>query len=146
MANTKIKYLPTASLAQVSSSNNYFLYMSDLGTERDVKFKAKDFFTSVTSSGSGTSLISRSTLNSVSLKTLSAGTTTLNVSDGGKGLEVSLVETNVDLNNCNNTNAKFLKSVDLPVDTGTSILPIVNGGTGSSTQYASLNLITKRFN
>ena len=48
MATTKIKNLPTVSLSQVATNNNFFLYMSDLTNFRDVKFQARDFFTSIT--------------------------------------------------------------------------------------------------
>ena len=141
MANTKLKHLPTASLSQVTQNGNFYLYMVDLGGEHDYKFQSKDFFTSVNSAGSGTSLISRSALNSVTLKSLSTASEAITIEDGSKAINVNIVEGSIDLNKCNNANASFLKSVNLASDVS-SILPIINGGTGADDQASALNLIT----
>ena len=142
MANKKLKHLPTTTLNQVASTGGYYLYLSDLNSDRDSKFKANDFFTKVISVGTGSSLISKSNLNSVSLKTLSSAGSQLKVTDGTAGITFGLTESEVNLKNCDNTESGFISTVDLHSDVGTSILPIINGGTGSNDQASALNLIT----
>lgn len=142
MANTKIQHLPTASLSQVASSQDYYLYMADLNSGRDIKFKATDFFTIVRSVGIGASLISSSSFNSVSLKTILSPGDHINIKDGGNGIELGLKEDAINLNKCNNSISSFISEVDLGSNVGTSTLAMVNGGTGANDQASALNLIT----
>jgi len=142
MANTKIQNLPTASLAQLTRSNSFYLYMADLNTSRDVKFNARDLFTNIRSIGSGVTLIANSSPSNVTLKSFKTTGTILTSNDAGSEVNISFNESAVDLHNCSNTNSKFLQSVDLGTDVGTTTLAIVNGGTGATEQSDGLNLIT----
>ena len=142
MANTKIQHLPTASLSQVASRKTHYLYMADLDNGTDNKFKATDFFTTINSIGSGVSLISNSSFNSVSLKTLKSTGKHITVSEGANAIEVGLQESDINLNKCDNSKSSFISTVDLGSNVGDSTLAIINGGTGADDQASALNLLT----
>jgi hypothetical protein len=142
MANTKIQNLPIVGLNQISESGWYF-YTSDISNFRDARIKASDLFTTVTSVGTGKSLLQgSSTFNSISLKTLNVGSTGLSIKDSSGGLSINLEHAQINLGSCDNSTSAFLSTVDLGTDVGTSTLSIVNGGTGTNDQASGLNLLS----
>jgi hypothetical protein len=142
MANTKIQNLPIVGLNQISESGWYF-YTSDVSNFRDARIKASDLFTTVTSVGTGKSLLQgSSTFNSISLKTLNVGSTGLSIKDSSGGLSINLEHAQINLGSCDNSTSAFLSTVDLGTDVGTSTLSIVNGGTGTNDQASGLNLLS----
>ena len=142
MANTKIQNLPIVGLNQISESG-WYLYTSDVSNFRDARVKASDFFTNVTSVGTGKSLLqSSSAFNSIGLKTLNVGTTGLSIKDSSAGLSISLEHTQINLDSCDNSTSVFLSEVDLGSNVGTSTLALINGGTGANDQASGLNLLS----
>ena len=80
MANTKIQNLPIVGTQQVSSSG-WYLYATDVVNFTDARIKATDFFTTISSSGVGKSLIASSTLNNVGIKTLDSVSPSIEIKD-----------------------------------------------------------------
>ena len=62
MANTKIKNLQNAVIEQINAGA-WYVYIADITSNREAKFKASDLATTVTNSGIGVGLIESTTGN-----------------------------------------------------------------------------------
>lgn len=124
-------------LAKADVTANHFIYSPDIVNNVDKKLQLQSLFPAVSAVGTaGENIFTAVTnKNQFNLKKLSSAdakvTVTTDATDSH--LVVTLVESQIDLNVCNNTNALFLKTVDLTTNVGATILGVANGGTGAST-------------
>jgi len=141
MANTKIKNLQSA-VSQQINSGSWYVYVADISSNREAKFKASDLSTTVSNSGDGAGLIESTSGNKIKLKSLKSNSPLLEFNSSPGTILASFYPASLDLSACNNTNSKFLKSIDLANDSGNSVLSIENGGTGALNQQSAINALT----
>ena len=125
------------SLSKVLKSNvgleDYFV-VANSTTKKARRLQVKSLFASLVTKGTGgESLYSSITQqNQLNFKGIKSGTSsTFTVATTDDNIVLSLVESGIDLNNCNNANSGFLSSVDL--STATNTLGVIYGGSGLST-------------
>jgi hypothetical protein len=129
----EIKDLKT--LVKSTVSNGHVLLVTDIYTNTPTKFPVNALLPTISSIGAGQTLMAGTPLtnntqfNFKSLASIHSGITVTTVSDV---LSIDLVEENIDLALCDNTTSLFLTAVDLAAG-GSTIVPVVNGGTGLDT-------------
>lgn len=122
-------------LAKTSVDNYDFIQADNSVSAKTQKLTLASLFPSLATTGSGgqdlfISVTNKNQLNFKGLK--AADATKLSVTTNTNNLLLTLVEAGIDLNNCNNLTAGFLKALDFNSTTVGVNLP-VNGGTGLST-------------
>jgi|TARA_A100001391_G_scaffold61683_1_gene38459 hypothetical protein len=128
----EITSLTTLSKASVASTD--FLLVANSSTKKAKKLQAQSLFPSLSTLGTGSEglYVSVTNSNQINLKGLkSADDTKLTVTTSSNNLVLTLVESGIDLNNCDNTTSGFLSSVSLD-GTVTGTLSVLRGGTGIS--------------
>jgi len=141
MANTKIKNLQNAVIEQINAGA-WYVYIADITSNREAKFKASDLATTVTNSGIGVGLIESTTGNRIKLKSIKSNTNLLAFNTSSGTIMANFYPAELDLNSCNNEKSKFLQTIDLASDGGVSVLSIENGGTGALNQQSAINALT----
>ena len=131
------KVTDLTTLAKTSVENTDFLLVTNSDSRSSKKLTVASLFPAVSTAGtSSETLYTSATLtnkNQIVFKGLKSGTTSnLTVATTSNNLLLSLVESGIDLNLCDNTSAVFMKGVDF-TKTVTSQCPVINGGTGLST-------------
>lgn len=121
-------------LAKTSVDNYDYIQADNSVNAKNQKITLNSLFPSMATTGtSSESLwISVTNKNQLNFKGLKSADTKLTVTTDTNNLLLTLVEANIDLNNCSNANAGFLTSLDF-TSTITGQNPVVNGGTGLST-------------
>ena len=135
MANTKISGLSI--LGKSSFANDDYILVAR-GTTSNAKVLATSLLPTLTNLGNGSNyLLSPITSQTIfSQKQLLVSGTILGLANNTNDLTLSITQANIDLNLCNNTNALFLKTVNLASNV-TGVLPKANGGTGLSALTAN---------
>ena len=124
-----------AALAKTATTATQFVEIEDSSGYSRYKFLLQSLFPSLSTTGTGgeSLFISVTNSNQLNFKGLkSSDITKMTVATTTNNLVLSLVESGVDLNNCNNTNSGFLKAIDF-TQTVTGVNSTINGGTGLST-------------
>ena len=121
-------------LAKTSVDNYDFIQADNSITHKNQKITLSSLFPSMATTGAGSESlwISVTNKNQLNFKGLKSADAKMTVTTASNNLVLTLVEAQVDLNNCNNSNAGFLKSVDF-TGTITGECPVIKGGTGLST-------------
>lgn len=133
---TLVKNLSSIDLNSLNSlSNNYYLYTTDISTGRDSKVRLTDVIKSYRTLGRGVSMIQEQSVASVTLRSILGSGNVVNVAEQSGSISISINESQLDLNKCNNTTSLFLKTVNLASNVGTTVLPTANGGTNKSTAW-----------
>ena len=147
----KVTDLATLSKTNVGGSDYLLVTNSTTGSSK--RLTVNSMFPAISTAGtSSETLYNSATLtnkNQIVFKGLKSGTASnLTVATTSSNLILSLVESGIDLNECDNTSASFMTGVDF-TKTVTSQCPVINGGTGLATiakgamLYASaLNVIS----
>lgn len=126
----KISDLSTLSKTSVTASD--YLLASNINRQTNRKFALSDLFPSLTTVGTGgeSLYVDVSSKNNLRFKGILNSDGKISVSTVSNNILLALVEAQIDLDNCDNSTAGFLKTVDLTAATGT--LPVANGGTNAS--------------
>lgn len=133
---TLVKNLSSIDLNNLNSlSNNYYLYTTDISTGRDNKVRLNDVIKSYRTLGRGVSIIQEQSVASVTLRSILGSGNVIRVAEQSGSVSISLNESQLDLNKCNNTTSLFLKTVNLASNVGATVLPAANGGTNKSTAW-----------
>lgn len=127
----EIKSLKT--LAKASATANDVLLVTNTSTNIATKYNLTNVFPSLLNHGTAEQLFVDITgKNQLRFKSLKSADTKVTVRTVSNDLVVSLVEAQIDLNNCNNTSSEFTKGVDFN-KTVLGINAVSNGGTGIAT-------------
>jgi len=137
MANTNINKLPIVNITE-QTAGAWYLYAADVSSLRDARIKVSSLFSKLKITNVGTSLVSS---DYKKIKGISVSSP-LGLNGTRDDIKIYLQENLINLSNCDNTTSNFMTTVDLGADVGTSLLSIVNGGTGASEQANALNLLT----
>jgi len=126
----KISDLSTLSKTSVTASD--YLLASNINRQTNKKFALSDLFPSLTTVGTGgeSLYVDVSSKNNLRFKGILNSDGKISVSTVSDNILLALVEAQIDLDNCDNSTAGFLKAVDLTAATGT--LSVANGGTNAS--------------
>ena len=134
MANTKISALTI--LGKASFANDDYILVAR-STTQNYKLQANTLLPTLTNLGGGSNyLLSLASQTVFSQKQLLVSGTILGLTNNTNDLTLSITQANIDLNQCNNANALFLKTVSLTANV-TGVLPKANGGTGLSALTAN---------
>ena len=120
-------------LAKTSLDNTYdYLQIFNIKTSQTKKMLAAPFFPTLSTTGTGgqdifVSVTNKNQLNFKGIK--SADTAKLTATTDTNNILLTLVESGIDLSNCNNVTSGFLTSMDF-TGVSTGECPVVNGGTG----------------
>ena len=135
-------------LAKTSIDNTYdYFDITNISTGAIKKVLAAGFFPTLSTTGTSSedvfvNITNKNQLNFKGIK--SADATKLTATTSSNNILLTLVESGIDLSNCDNTTSGFLTSIDF-TSAITSQCPVVNGGTGLDTiskgamLYASLD-------
>ena len=126
----EITSLTTLSKTSVVSTD--YVLVANTSTKKAKKLQAQTLFPSLNTLGTSSEALFASITNSnqINLKGLkSADVTQLTVTTVSNNLLLTLVEAGIDLNNCDNSTAGLLTSVDLG-GTVSGTLSVLRGGTG----------------
>jgi hypothetical protein len=126
----EITSLTTLAKANVVSTD--YVLVANSSTKKAKKLQAQTLFPSLTTLGTSSEALFVNVTNSnqINLKGLkSADATKLTVTTASNNLVLTLVESGIDLNNCDNTTSGFLSSVDLDGTVSGTLTPL-RGGTG----------------
>lgn len=133
-----------STLAKTAVTSTDFMLTANTTNSTNQKFKVSDLFPNLTNYGTTTGAVSIiSAVTSKNVYTLSkivAGSTRLTVTGGGGSADISIDLGTVNFSDLKGgiSNAQLLGLIDLTTKV-TKILPVANGGTGSSsTQFCSL--------
>ena len=121
-------------LAKTSVDNYDYLQADNSVTSQERKITISSLFPSLATLGTSSEAlwVSITNKNQLNFKGLKSADAKMTVTTASNNLVLTLVESQIDLNNCNNTNAGFLTSVDFGgLVTGTN--SVAYGGTGLST-------------
>ena len=121
-------------LSKTATSINQYIEVEDSSNFAKYKFLIQSLFPSLSTTGTGSEslFVSVTNSNQLNFKGLkSADVTKMAVATTSNNLVLSLVESGIDLNACNNTTSGFLNSLDFtqPVS---GVNSTINGGTGLS--------------
>tara|TARA_R110000744_G_scaffold377273_2_gene492134 strand:- start:466 stop:1809 length:1344 start_codon:yes stop_codon:yes gene_type:complete len=132
MAN--IRTLTSKNLSEVSTSNS-FLYLQNIATGVDFRMSLSELASNAVSVGYGIPIYNGVVSSRLTFKTLISLSSAISLSSSSDGhsVNISLLNSNIDLNTCSNTTSLFLQTVDLATNVGATILPVANGGTGVTT-------------
>lgn len=135
MANTKISALGILGKASFAP-DDYILVAR--GATSNAKVQATSLLPTLNNLGPGGSnyLLSLASQTVFSQKELKVSGGILALANNTNDLTLSITQANIDLNQCNNANALFLKTVNLASNV-TGVLPKANGGTGLSSLTAN---------
>jgi len=123
-------------LAKTSVNTTYdYLQIENQSNGARKKILASGFFPTMSTTGAGgedvfVSVTNKNQLNFKGIK--SADTAKLTATTDTNNILLTLVESGIDLSNCNNTTSGFLTSMDFTGNV-TGQVPVVNGGTGLDT-------------
>jgi hypothetical protein len=121
-------------LAKTSVDNYDYIQADNSVTTKNQKITLSSLFPSMATTGSSSESlwISTTNKNQLNFKGLKSADTKMTVTTASNNLVLTLVESAVDLSNCDNTTAGFLTSVDF-TNSVTGENKVVNGGTGLNT-------------
>ena len=131
----KMSISSLAALAKTATTATQFVEIEDSSGYSRYKFLLQSLFPSLSTTGTGgeSLFISVTNSNQLNFKGLkSSDITKMTVATTTNNLVLSLVESGIDLNSCDNTNSGFLKAIDF-TQTVTGVNSTINGGTGLST-------------
>ena len=124
-------------LPKGSVTNNHTLLAVDSVANVPYQFTLNGLFPTVSTVGvGGHTLYNSPTLtaqNNIPFKGIKGSNAKLTVTTADSNLLLTLVEAQIDLDNCSNSTALFLKTVNLATNVGETVLGVTNGGTGLST-------------
>lgn len=135
MANTKISAL--SPLGKTSFTNDDYILVAR-STTNNYKLQANTLLPTLTSLGAGSNyFLSLASQTAFSQKELKVSGTILGLTNNANDLTLSINQGNINLNSCDNSQANFLKTVNLASNVVTGVLPKTNGGTGLSSLTAN---------
>ena len=123
-------------LAKTSVDNTYdYFDIYNVSTNANKKILVAGFFPTLSTTGTGgqdifVNVTNKNQLNFKGIK--SADTAKLTATTDTNNILLTLVESGIDLSNCNNVTSGFLTSMDF-TGVSTGECPVVNGGTGLAT-------------
>jgi hypothetical protein len=140
--------LNLATLAKTATSGTQYLEIEDSSNYAKYKFLLQSLFPSLSTTGAGgeSLFVSVTNSNQLNFKGLkSEDATKLSVTTDTNNLILTLLESGIDLDNCDNSVAGFLKTIAFE-GTVTGANAVVNGGTGLSTIAAGAVLYASATN
>jgi hypothetical protein len=122
--------LPT--LVKTDVSGSHYLLVEDKSSSFESKISIETLFANLVTLGTSSeqlyaSITNKNQLNFKGIK--SGDASLLTVTTGENNIVLTALEAGIDLNECNNTNSGFLKSIDF-AETIAGVNAVVNGGTG----------------
>jgi len=145
----QVKNLKNLLKNSVTASHHLYVQNTKLGS--DFKFQLNNLFPVISNTGTAGVTIHSGLTNTSQFNLRQIAATSTSVDSGNRALTstlhndghivLTLVESVLDLNLCDNSSAGFLKTVNLAANVGATILPVANGGTGVNTLTANGVLI-----
>ena len=145
----QVKNLKNLLKNSVTASHHLYVQNTKLGS--DFKFQLNNLFPVISNTGTAGVTIHSGLTNTSQFNLRQIAATSTSVDSGNRALTstlhndghilLTLVESVLDLNLCDNSSAGFLKTVNLATNVGATILPVANGGTGIATLTANGVLI-----
>lgn len=132
-------------LTKTNVTGNDLLLVANSARKDNKKFQLSDLFPSVQTdaSASGQALWTGITSkNVINLKGIESANSKLTVTTASSDIVLTLVEAQIDLNNCDNSTSAFLSSVNLASNV-TGTLPVANGGTNATSFADKAVVITQ---
>ena len=130
----EITSLSTLSKTSVAATD--FLLVANSTTKQAKKFQLQSLFPSVSTAGTGSQTFyvspTLTNKNQIVFKGIKSADAKVTVTTASDNVVITLVEGQIDLNNCNNSSAGFLTSINFS-GTVTGQCAVVNGGTGLAT-------------
>ena len=121
--------------------NNQYLYLTNTVTNQDTKLRLSDLVKTFKSYGQGATLFYEDNNSTITFKKLCTSTSLIEIQDLQKCVNINFLPTKLKLEFCDNTQSKFLKTVNLAADVKTTILPTSNGGTGLANTHVIGDLL-----
>jgi len=124
--------LNLATLAKTATKATQYIEVEDSSGYAKYKFLLQSLFPSLSTTGVGgeSLFISITNSNQLNFKGLkSADELKMTVATTTNNLILTLIESGIDLDNCNNENSEFLKALDFSSSVS-GVNEVVNGGTG----------------
>lgn len=120
-------------LAKTATTATQYVQIEDASTQLQYKFLIQSMFPSLSTTGVGGQdlFISVTNSNQLNFKGLISADTKMTVTTASNNLVLTLVESAINLANCDNSTAAFLTSLDFSQSV-TGVNNVVNGGTGLS--------------
>jgi len=128
MANTKISQLSLVGKASFLSSD--YIPIARTASNTNARVAITDLLPTLTNVGTGSHLLSIASQNAFTQKALASGNSLLTIANISNTLTFTVNAASINLNNCDNGTAGFLKTVDLSTNKATGTLPTTKGGTG----------------
>jgi len=121
-------------LAKTATTATQYVSVEDSNGFGRYRFLLQSLFPSLSTTGTSSEdlFISVTNSNQLNFKGLKSADTKMTVTTASNNLVLTLVESAIDLDNCDNSTAAFLKTLDFS-QTVTGENAVVNGGTGLST-------------
>ena len=134
----QVKNLKNLLKNSVTASHHLYVQNTKLGS--DFKFQLNNLFPVISNTGTAGVTIHSGLTNTSQFNLRQIAATSTSLDSGNRALTstlhndghilLTLVESVLDLDLCDNSSAGFLKAVDLAANVGATILPVANGGTG----------------
>lgn len=128
MANTKISQLSNVGKASFLSTD--YIPIARTASTANAKVPITDLLPTLTDVGTGSHLLSIASKNVFTQKALASGSNLLTIANISNTLTFTVNAASINLNDCDNGTAEFLKTVDLSTNKATGTLPTTKGGTG----------------
>ena len=121
-------------LAKTATTSTQYVPVEDSNTSNTFKFLLQSLFPSMSTTGTGSQdlFISVTNSNQLNFKGLKSADTKMTVTTASNNLVLTLIESAIDLANCDNSTSAFLTAIDF-AQTVSGENSVLNGGTGLST-------------
>ena len=131
-------------LAKTATTATQYVQIEDASTQLQYKFLIQSMFPSLSTTGVGGQdlFISVTNSNQLNFKGLISADTKMTVTTASNNLVLTLVESAINLANCDNSTAAFLTSLDFSQSV-TGVNSVINGGTELSSIAEGSTLSTR---
>jgi len=139
-----IDKLKTKSLEDLTLHNT-FVYLMNITTNVESRISLTTLIGGAAiTTGVGASVYAGLVNNALNFRSLKSDSSIVSITSTKTQVNFNVLPQYIDLSLCKNTTSNFLSTVDLTTKVGSTILPVANGGTGSSTlgtagQFLSVN-------
>jgi len=134
-----------ASLSKTSVTANDYLLVANSAKSTNNKFLLSNLFPVVQTKSGATGedlFVDITDKNTINLKGIESANAKMTVTTASNDIVLTLVEAQIDLNNCDNSSSAFLSTVNLASNV-TGTLPVANGGTNATSFADKAVVITQ---